>query len=146
MKSKKIFLMKIKGCILAALIFLASLSPCLAIANHKSANTFWITIESKIKKHLKGVIDSKKYKYEIIGPTMPMKKFLGNTPNAELKFKDPNMSSPSHIKSLIVSAANDPSQRISVRLRVWKYFPIYKIRKAVSRDKKSAQTISMKPL
>ncbi|MDD9898161.1 MAG: hypothetical protein OXU45_04080, partial [Candidatus Melainabacteria bacterium] len=94
------------------LILLITLLPCSASPNQYASGTFWTKLKVKLQKYLKQKINSKKYKYEIIGPTRELKNFFGNRPDANIKFDRLVIDSPSPRKTVLAYVEDGSGTRI----------------------------------
>ncbi len=86
---------------------------------------FWITIKTKLVKHLNNVVDKSKYSYKIIGPANPMDHFLGNFPDADIVFEKLNIASPSKKKSIIATALDENGKKLE-SITIWLDFTTYR--------------------
>lgn len=99
-------------------------------ASSLSTNIYWIDLKKQLKAHLEKVIDSSKYKYEIVEPNRPMTNFLGNMPNAKISFSGPVLTTRTHRKTI---TAKSGKQSMGVTIKVWEYYDVWKLSKDVKR-------------
>jgi|LakMenE01Jun11ns_1017448.scaffolds.fasta_scaffold9959626_34 flagella basal body P-ring formation protein FlgA len=86
--------------------------------NHDTS-PFWLNLKPKVIEYLSKNINTNVFKYELIGPTMPMKKFIGNVPNAAVSISGFNPNSKSDMQTIIAKAAN--GEIISIHIKIAKY-------------------------
>lgn len=86
--------------------------------NHDTS-PFWLNLRPKILEYLNKNINANIFKYELIGPTVPMKKFIGNVPNAVVTVSGFNPNSKSDMQTIIAKAAN--GEVISINIKLAKY-------------------------
>ena len=91
------------------------------LTNSVNQNTspFWLNLRPKILEYLNKNINANIFKYELIGPTVPMKKFIGNVPNAAVTISGFNPNSKSDMQTIIAKAAN--GEVISINIKLAKY-------------------------
>jgi flagella basal body P-ring formation protein FlgA len=86
---------------------------------NQDTSPFWLNLRPKILEYLNKNINANIFKYELIGPTMPMKKFIGNVPNAVVTVSGFNPNSKSDMQTIIAKAAN--GEVISINIKLAKY-------------------------
>jgi len=86
---------------------------------NQDTSAFWLNLRPKILEYLNKNINANIFKYELIGPTMPMKKFIGNVPNATVTISGFNPNSKSDMQTIIAKAAN--GEVISINIKLAKY-------------------------
>jgi flagella basal body P-ring formation protein FlgA len=86
---------------------------------NQDTSPFWLNLRPKILEYLNKNINANIFKYELIGPTMPMKKFIGNVPNAVVTISGFNPNSKSDMQTIIAKAAN--GEVISIHIKLAKY-------------------------
>jgi flagella basal body P-ring formation protein FlgA len=86
---------------------------------NQDTSPFWLNLRPKILEYLNKNINANIFKYELIGPTMPMKKFIGNVPNAAVTVSGFNPNSKSDMQTIIAKAAN--GEVISINIKLAKY-------------------------
>jgi flagella basal body P-ring formation protein FlgA len=86
---------------------------------NQDTSPFWLNLRPKILEYLNKNINANIFKYELIGPTMPMKKFIGNLPNAIVTVSGFNPNSKSDMQTIIAKAAN--GEVISIHIKLAKY-------------------------
>jgi flagella basal body P-ring formation protein FlgA len=99
------------------------------------ANTYWMNLKPKLIKHLDNFINKAEYKYEIVGPTIEMKNFLGNRPDANIKFEKLILDNPSSRKTIIAVAYDENNKQIDslvISIDVWVYRDVYMLKNSVS--------------
>lgn len=109
--------------------------PATAAPNQYASGTFWTKLKIKLDKYLKEKINSKQYKYEIIGPSRELKNFFGNRPDADVKFDRLVIDSPSPRKTVLAYVEDGNGKRIDslvIQLDLWVYKPVYQLRHAVN--------------
>lgn len=112
------------------------LSGTIAASAFEAANPFWFAIKPKLEKHLETVISKELYQYEIEGPASEMKNFLGNRPDAEIKFEKLNLVGSNEKKTIVAVAYNTDGSRIDsiiINLKVQKFKDILVLKKAMTR-------------
>lgn len=120
---------------LALVLILIIALPVYAEANQYASGVFWTALKVQLVKHLEQKLDSKKYKYEIIGPTRELKNFLGNRADATIKFDKLLLESPSPLKTIVAYIEDANGKRTdsaAIQIDLWVYKPIYKLRQAIS--------------
>lgn len=93
-------------------------APLTNSINHDTS-PFWLNLRPKILEYLNKNINANIFKYELVGPTMPMKKFIGNVPNAVVTISGFNPNSKSDMQTIIAKAAN--GEVISIHIKLTKY-------------------------
>lgn len=101
------------------LFFLGLVLLSLSVQAEETLCPFWLNLKPKVLEYLSKNINPSIFKYELVGPTIPMKKFLGNVPNAAVTISGFNPNSKSDIQSIIAKAAN--GEVVTINLKVWKY-------------------------
>jgi flagella basal body P-ring formation protein FlgA len=86
---------------------------------NQDTSPFWLNLRPKILEYLNKNINANIFKYELVGPTMPMKKFIGNVPNAVVTVSGFNPNSKSDMQTIIAKAAN--GEVISIHIKLAKY-------------------------
>jgi flagella basal body P-ring formation protein FlgA len=86
---------------------------------NQDTSPFWLNLRPKILEYLNKNINANIFKYELIGPTIPMKKFIGNVPNAVVTVSGFNPNSKSDMQTIIAKAAN--GEVISIHIKLAKY-------------------------
>jgi flagella basal body P-ring formation protein FlgA len=86
---------------------------------NQDTSPFWLNLRPKILDYLNKNINAKIFQYELIGPTMPMKKFIGNLPGAAVSISGFNPNSKSDTQTIIAKAAN--GEVISIHIKIAKY-------------------------
>lgn len=86
---------------------------------NQDTSPFWLNLRPKILEYLNKNINANIFKYELIGPTLPMKKFIGNVPNAVVSISGFNPNSKSDMQTIIAKAAN--GEVISIHIKLAKY-------------------------
>lgn len=86
---------------------------------NQDTSPFWLNLRPKILEYLNKNINANIFKYELIGPTMPMKKFIGNVPNATVTVSGFNPNSKSDMQTIIAKAAN--GEVVSINIKLAKY-------------------------
>lgn len=86
---------------------------------NQDTSPFWLNLRPKILEYLNKNINANIFKYELIGPTMPMKKFIGNVPNTVVTISGFNPNSKSDMQTIIAKAAN--GEVISIHIKLAKY-------------------------
>jgi flagella basal body P-ring formation protein FlgA len=86
---------------------------------NQDTSPFWLNLRPKILEYLNKNINANIFKYELIGPTMPMKKFIGNVPNAVVTVSGFNPNSKSDMQTIIAKAAN--GEVVSIHIKLAKY-------------------------
>ena len=86
---------------------------------NQDTSPFWLNLRPKILEYLNKNINANIFKYELVGPTMPMKKFIGNVPNAVVTISGFNPNSKSDMQTIIAKAAN--GEVISIHIKLAKY-------------------------
>jgi flagella basal body P-ring formation protein FlgA len=86
---------------------------------NQDTSPFWLNLRPKILEYLSKNINANVFKYELIGPTMPMKKFIGNVPNAAVTISGFNPNSKSDMQTIIAKAAN--GEVVSINIKLTKY-------------------------
>jgi len=86
---------------------------------NQDTSPFWLNLRPKILEYLNKNINANIFKYELIGPTMPMKKFIGNVPNSVVTISGFNPNSKSDMQTIIAKAAN--REVISINIKLAKY-------------------------
>jgi flagella basal body P-ring formation protein FlgA len=86
---------------------------------NQDTSPFWLNLKPKILEYLNKNINASIFKYELIGPTMPMKKFIGNVPNATVTVSGFNPNSKSDMQTIIAKAAN--GEVVSINIKLAKY-------------------------
>lgn len=104
--------------------------------NDFAKGIFWINLKPKVERYLEKAINKNAYIYKIIGPAKAMTSFLGNRPDAVVKFEGLNLGAPSSRKSLVAYVLDDSGkQRIDtlvIYLDVKVYKKVLTLRKALS--------------
>lgn len=117
------------------LSLLLTATPCFAEENEFCKGAFWISLKAKLTPYLEKTINKSVYSYEVVGPSKEMTSFLGNRPDAEVKFEKLNLSSPSARKSLIAYVEDENKKRLDnivILIDVLTYQKVYMLRRAVS--------------
>jgi flagella basal body P-ring formation protein FlgA len=83
---------------------------------NQDTSPFWLNLRPKILEYLNKNINANIFKYELIGPTIPMKKFIGNVPNAVVTVSGFNPNSKSDMQTIIAKATNGEVISISIKL------------------------------
>ena len=83
-----------------------------AVWAFEAANPYWLAIKPKLNQYLKSHINNSKYQYTLIGPTRPMKNFLGNRPGLEIKFSGLNLGT-SSMRKTVMATAYDGAKRVA---------------------------------
>jgi flagella basal body P-ring formation protein FlgA len=96
-----------------------SISETVTPPVNQDTSPFWLNLRPKILEYLNKNINANIFKYELIGPTMPMKKFIGNVPNAVVTVSGFNPNSKSDMQTIIAKAAN--GEVISINIKLTKY-------------------------
>jgi flagella basal body P-ring formation protein FlgA len=86
---------------------------------NQDTSPFWLNLRPKILEYLNKNINANIFKYELVGPTMPMKKFIGNVPNAVITVSGFNPNSKSDMQTIIAKAAN--GEVVSIHIKLAKY-------------------------
>lgn len=86
---------------------------------NQDTSPFWLNLRPKILEYLNKNINANTFKYELVGPTMPMKKFIGNVPNAVITVSGFNPNSKSDMQTIIAKAAN--GEVVSIHIKLAKY-------------------------
>jgi flagella basal body P-ring formation protein FlgA len=86
---------------------------------NQDTSPFWLNLRPKILEYLTKNINANIFKYELIGPTMPMKKFIGNVPSAAVTISGFNPNSKSDMQTIIAKAAN--GEVVSINIKLAKY-------------------------
>lgn len=114
---------------------LITFSPCLATENEFCKGAFWINLKTKLTPYLEKNINKSVYSYEVIGPNKEMTTFLGNRPDAEVKFERLNLSAPSSRKTLVAYVEDENKKRLDnivILIDVLTFQKVYMLRRAVS--------------
>ena len=114
---------------------LIATTPCLAEENEFCKGVFWINLKTKLTPYLEKNINKSVYSYDVIGPTKEMVSFLGNRPDAEVKFEKLNLNTPSPRKSLVAYVEDENKKRLDnivIQLDVLTYQKVYMLHRAVS--------------
>lgn len=122
--------------LIALFLLLSFLLPTQAEPNHYASGTFWTKLKVQAEKHLNSKLNSKKYKYEIIGPTRELKNFLGNRADAIVKFDNLLVDSPSPRKTLVAYVEDANGKRIDsavIQIEVWVYESVYMLHSGITR-------------
>ncbi len=117
-------------------ILLTTISPSFAVENEFAHGVFWINLKSKLNPYLEKNINKATYSYEVIGPNREMTAFLGNRPDAEVKFERLNLASPSTRKTLVAYVEDENKKRIDsivINIDVLASHSVYMLRRAVSK-------------
>jgi flagella basal body P-ring formation protein FlgA len=94
-----------------------------------------MNLKPKLIKHLDATINKNEYKYEIVGPTVEMKNFLGNRPDANVQFEKLILDNPSSRKTIVAVAYDENNKQIDslvISFDVWIYRNVYMLRNSVS--------------
>lgn len=129
------FFMRV-GLIRFIFLILLLLSSNIAALAFEAANPFWFAIKPKLEKYLETAINKDLYQYEIEGPASEMKGFLGNRPDAEIKFEKLNLANPSERKTVVAVAYNSDGSRadsIIINLKAQKFKDILVVKKSMVR-------------
>ncbi len=134
---------------LLALLVIITTVPCYAVEpvptippspnspeNEFCKGVFWINLKSKLTPYLEKNISKTSYSYEIIGPTKEMTGFLGNRPDAEVKFERLNLTAPSSRKTLVAYVEDETKKRIDsivILIDVMAYHSVYMLRRGVAK-------------
>jgi len=117
---------------LLVIFFLFQSCPSFAF---NPANPYWMNLKPKLIKHLDATINKNEYKYEIVGPTVEMKNFLGNRPDANVQFEKLILDNPSSRKTIVAVAYDENNKQIDslvISFDVWIYRNVYMLRNSVS--------------
>ncbi|NQY81397.1 MAG: flagellar basal body P-ring formation protein FlgA [Candidatus Caenarcaniphilales bacterium] len=106
--------------ILFFLIALCGFTYSLDALAVNDTSPFWINLRPKVEQYLKSNVNTQIFSYKLDGPSVPMKKFLGNVPNAPVTISGFNPRSKRHIQSLVARSKNGKDM-ITINVKVWKY-------------------------
>ncbi|MCH2228654.1 MAG: flagellar basal body P-ring formation chaperone FlgA [Candidatus Caenarcaniphilales bacterium] len=106
--------------ILVLLVAMCNFTYSLNAYAANDTSPFWINLRPKLEDYLKKSVNTQIYRYQILGPSVPMKKFLGNVPNAPVIFRGYNSHSKRHIQSIIARSKNGKDM-ITINVKFWKY-------------------------
>lgn len=104
--------------------------------NEFCRGVFWINLKSKLTPYLEKNINKSIYSYQLIGPTRELTTFLGNRPDAEVKFERLNLSAPSTRKTLVAYVEDETKKRIDsviIQLDVLAAHSVYMLRRAINK-------------
>jgi flagella basal body P-ring formation protein FlgA len=109
--------------------------PAFAVENEFCKGAFWINLKTKLTPYLEKNISKSLYSYEVIGPNREMTTFLGNRPDAEVKFERLNLSAPSSRKTLVAYVEDENKKRLDnivILIDVLTFQKVYMLHRAVS--------------
>lgn len=115
------------------------------IDSHENAfakGIFWINLKPKVERYLEKAINKNAYIYKIIGPAKEMQTFLGNRPDAVVKFEGLNLGAPSSRKSLVAYVLDDSGKQRVDTLVVYLDVKIYKKVLTLKKGLASGQEVS----
>jgi len=92
--------------------FLIIQSYSLTASAFEAASPYWMSLKPKLDKYLEKNVNKNTYQYKIIGPTIELSKFLGNTPEADIRFSGLNLNSPSNNKNVVATAYDESGKKI----------------------------------
>ncbi len=104
--------------------------------NEFCKGAFWINLKSKLTPYLEKNINKSAYSYEIIGPTRALTTFLGNRPDAEVKFERLNLGAPSPRKTLTAYVEDENKKRIDsivIQINVLAAHTVYMLRRGINK-------------
>jgi len=105
---------------LLVLVFIfTSLGLSAEEATKQDTSAFWLNLKPKVIEYLDKNVNASNFKYELMGPVVPMKKFLGNLPSVPVTISGFNPNSKSDIQTLLVKAKN--GEFINVQVKILKY-------------------------
>jgi flagella basal body P-ring formation protein FlgA len=96
-----------------------------------NTNVFWLNLKSKLQKYLDTNLNKSLWQYEIIGPMSEMKNFVGNRPDAEVKFSRLNLESGIDRKTISAQAADGAP--VTVMLSVLRYREVYMLKRNIAK-------------
>lgn len=102
----------------------------------ESANPYWLNLKPKVVNFLEKNINQNAYKYELVGPVSQMTTFLGNRPDATVKFEKFYLGGSSSRKTFMASAYDDSGKKIdsiSIAIDVLAYRKVYMLKNRVAR-------------
>jgi flagella basal body P-ring formation protein FlgA len=117
-------------CLILSLIFSQK------VLAFESANPYWLNLKPKVESFLAKNINTNSYKYELIGPVTEMTTFLGNRPDAKIKFEKFYLGGSSSRKTFLASAYDDSGKKIdslSIAIDVLAYRKVYMLKTRVAR-------------
>ena len=100
-------------------LLLCVINSLAAFAVHDTS-PFWINLKPKVEAYLKKNVDTNIFSYELLGPSVVMKKFVGNVPNAPVTITGFNPRSKRALQTLIVRSKN-LWDMVTINIKVWKY-------------------------
>lgn len=119
--------------LICLILLLTNLSPAKAF---EAANPYWLNLKPKAVKFLEKNINTNVYKYELTGPVTEMKTFLGNRPDAVVKFDRLNLSGSSPKKTFIATAYDENGKKLDsivIGLDVSIYKRVYMLRTGLAK-------------
>ena len=99
------------------------------------ANPYWINLKVKLNQYLDKTINKSEYKYDVVVPAKEMTNFLGNRPDAEVKFEGLVLNSPSYRKSIVAVVYDETGKRLDsivINLDVLVYRNVYMLKQSVA--------------
>jgi flagella basal body P-ring formation protein FlgA len=102
----------------------------------ESANPYWLNLKPKVVNFLEKNINQNAYKYELVGPVSEMTTFLGNRPDATVKFEKFYLGGSSSRKTFMASAYDDNGKKIdsiSIAIDVLAYRKVYMLKNRVAK-------------
>jgi flagella basal body P-ring formation protein FlgA len=117
-----------------SLILLISFS--LEVLAFESANPYWLNLKPKVESFLSKNVNTNVYKYELVGPTAEMTTFLGNRPDAKIKFEKLYLGGSSPRKTFLATAYDDAGKKIdsvTIAIDVRTSKKVYMLRNRVAR-------------
>lgn len=112
--------MKKSTLILLLIITICDLSFSLNANAVNDTSPFWINLRPKVQEYLKNTVNTNIFSYKIDGPSVPMKKFLGNVPDAPVSITGFNPRSKRHVQTLIARSKTGKDM-LTINVRFWKY-------------------------
>ncbi len=104
--------------------------------NEFCTGVFWINLKSKLTPYLEKNINKSIYSYQVIGPTRALTTFLGNRPDAEVKFERLNLGAPSTRKTLTAYVEDESKKRIDsivIQIDVLAAHTVYMLRRGINK-------------
>jgi flagella basal body P-ring formation protein FlgA len=102
----------------------------------ESANPYWLNLKPKVESFLAKNINTGVYKYELVGPVAEMSTFLGNRPDAKIKFEKLYLGGNSSRKTFLATAYDDSGKKIdsiAIAINVLTSRKVYMLRNRVAR-------------